>query len=58
MIVDLEYVDLMVMQNMDLRVKQGVQDDDEHGEIDELYGQLGIHRTFPTAHAYIYGITG
>ena len=58
LIVDLEYVDLMVMQNMDLRVKQGVQDDDEHGEIDELYGQLGIHRTFPTAHAYIYGITG
>lgn len=57
-ILDLNYIDLMVMKNMDLKVKQSVQDDDEHGQIDELYGQIGLYRSFPSAHAYIYGITG
>jgi hypothetical protein len=56
--VDLEYVDLMIMQNMDFRVKSSVNDDDEHQEKDELYGQVGLHRTHPTAHFVIYGITG
>lgn len=57
-IVDLEYVDLMKMANMDFKVKSNVNDDDEHQKKDELYGQVGLRRTHPTAHAYIFGITG
>jgi len=56
--VDLEYVDLMVMKNMDVRIKTGVNDDDEHQAKDEIYAQLGLRRTHPTAHFTIYGITG
>ena len=56
--VDLEYVDLMIMKNMDFKVKTSVNDDDEHQEKDELYGQVGLHRTHPSAHFYMHGITG
>jgi len=56
--VDLEYVDLMIMKGMDVKVKQSVQDNDEHQKKNELYGQLGLRRTHPTAHFYYYGITG
>jgi len=56
--VDLKYVWLMKMKNMDVKIKQAVQDNDEHGQINELYGQLGLRRTHPSAHFIIYGITG
>lgn len=56
--VDLDYVDLMVMKNMDFKIKSNVNDDDEHQRKDELYGQVGLSRTHPTAHFYVYGITG
>jgi hypothetical protein len=56
--VDLEYVDLMVMKNMDVRIKSEVNDEDEHQRKDEIYAQLGLRRTHPTAHFVIYGITG
>lgn len=57
-VVDPEYVDLMVMNNMDIRVKSSVQDNDVHIMEDEITGTLGLRRTHPSAHAYIYGITG
>ena len=57
-IIDLEYVDLMVMNNMDLKVRRNVQNNDAHGQTHEIYGQIGLYRAFPSAHAYIYGITG
>jgi hypothetical protein len=57
-IIDMEYVDLQVMKNMDFKVKTGVQENDAHIQVNELYGQVGLYRSFPTAHAYIYGITG
>jgi len=56
--IDLEYVDLMIMKGMDFKIKTSVNDEDEHQEKDELYGQIGLHRTHPTAHFYQYGITG
>ena len=56
--IDLDYVDLMQMNGMDVKVRSNVEDNDEHGRIDEIYGQLGLHRTHPSAHAVIYGITG
>jgi len=56
--VDLDYVDLMIMKGMDVKIKSSVNDDDEHQEKDELYGQFGLHRTHPTAHFAMYGITG
>ena len=56
--VDLEYLDLMVMKNMDFKVKQNVNDSDEHQTKNELYGQVGLSRSFPSAHFVVYGITG
>ena len=57
-VVDLDYVDLMVMSGMDIKIRSNVQDTDEHGRIDEVYGQLGLHRLHSSAHAVVYGITG
>ena len=56
--VDLEYVKLMIMSGMDFKIKTGVNDDDEHQQKDELYGQIGLYRMFPSAHFVVYGITG
>jgi len=56
--VDLDYVDLMILQNMDFKIKTSVNDDDEHQRKDEVYGQIGLHRTHPSAHFMIYGVTG
>lgn len=56
--IDLEYVALMIMRNMDFKVKSDVNDNDEHQAKDELYGQIGLYRMHPTAHFYQYGITG
>lgn len=58
LIVDLEYVALMKMKGMDVKIKTSVQDNDEHGQVNEVYAQLGLQRLHPTSHAYIHGITG
>jgi hypothetical protein len=57
-VADLAYVKLMIMQGMDVRVKTNVQDNDVHYEKAELYGTCGLYRSNPSAHAYVYGITG
>lgn len=56
--VDLKYVQLMHLQNMDITLRTGIQETGTHEEKNEWYGVLGLKRTFPEAHAYIYGITG
>ena len=56
--VDLAYVWLMVMKGMDIGVKTGVEDNDEHTKKNEIYGQLGLRRAHPSAHFIVYGITG
>jgi len=58
LIVDPAYVWVMIHKGMDVKVKANVQDRDEHTKKNEIYSQLGLRRTHPTAHAYIHGITG
>lgn len=55
-IMDLEYVKLM--NYIDVTVKTDVQSNGSHQKINEIYCQNGLWRTFPSAHAVIYGITG
>ena len=56
-IVDLDNVDEMHLDGLDLQIKENVQDNNVLGVTHQLVGQLGLHRTNPTAHAYGYGIT-
>ena len=58
LVVDPAYVWIMIMKGMDVRVKANVQDNDEHTKKNEIYAQLGLRRSHPTAHAYLHGITG
>ena len=55
-IVDLEYI--WQMNYIPVQTKSNIQDNDEHAQKDEIYCQKGLHRTFPSAHAVVYGITG
>lgn len=55
-IVDLEY--LYNMNYIPVQTRNNVQANNVHGREDEIFGQKGVHRTFPDAHAVIYGITG
>lgn len=55
-VVDPDYVELMVLQNMDLKVRMNIQDPRAHTKEAELYGQLGLARYHPTAHAIFYGL--
>lgn len=57
-VVDLQYVELMKMKGMDVKIKTGVEENDEHQKKNEIYAQLGLRRSHPSAHAVIYGITG
>ena len=56
-IVDLDNVDEMHLDGLDLQIKENVQDNNVLGVTHQLVGQLGLHRTNPTAHAYGFGIT-
>jgi len=55
-IIDLDYVDEMAVNGLDLQIKENVQDNNVLGVTHQLFGQLGLHRTNPTAHAYGFGI--
>ncbi len=55
-IIDLDYVSEMHVSGLDLQIKMNVQDNDVLGTTHQLFGQLGLLRTNPTAHAYGYGI--
>lgn len=55
-IVDMAYIKQMLY--IDVSYKQNIQTARSHKREDELYSQVGLWRTFPSAHAYIYGITG
>jgi len=55
-IVDMEYMKLM--NYIDVTVKTNVQNPGAHTEVNEIYCQNGLWRTFPDAHAVIFGITG
>ena len=55
-ILDLEYVKLM--NYIDVTVKPNVQTAGSHKTINEIFCQNGLWRTFPSAHAYLFGITG
>jgi len=56
LIIDPEYVQLMKMKNMDVRVKSNTQDNNVHYRIDEITSSTSIRRLHPSAHWYIYGI--
>ena len=56
--IDLAYVKLMYLNNMDIRIRYGVQSSDVHHVKNEIYGVMGLDRVFPEAHAYMHGITG
>jgi hypothetical protein len=56
-ILDLDYLNLMVMAEHDVQVRSNIQANRAHKREDEIFAQLGLYRRFPTAHAVIYGIT-
>lgn len=53
--VDLNYVKMMVY--IDVQTKDDIQSPRTHREENEIFCQIGLWRTFPDAHFYIYGIT-
>lgn len=55
-IVDLEYIKLMIY--IDVQTRDEIQAPNTHRQENEIFCQVGLWRTFPDAHAYIYGITG
>lgn len=55
-IVDPEFVDLMVMSGNDVQTRSNIQENRSHGYENEVFGTIGIRRTHPTAHAYIYNL--
>lgn len=57
-VIDLDYVEEMHVNGLDLQIKENVQDRKVLGTIHQLFGQIGLHRTNPLAHAYGHGITG
>ena len=56
-IIDLDYVDEMHVDGLDLQIKENVQNANVLGVTHQLFGQIGLHRSNPSAHAYGFGIT-
>jgi hypothetical protein len=54
--VDPDYMDLMYLRNMDIKVRSNIQASRSHEVEAEVYGQLGLYRTYPTSHALFYGL--
>lgn len=55
-IVDPDFVDIMYLQNMDIKTRMDIQAARSHVKEAEVYGQLGLYRTHPTAHSIHYGL--
>ena len=55
MIVDFSHFQYMHMQNMDLQTILDVETN-PHETVNEIYGQIGVHRTNPFAHWFIWNI--
>jgi len=52
-IVDFSHFQYMHLQNMDLQIIKDVETE-PHETVNEIYGQIGVHRTNPFAHWIIY----
>jgi hypothetical protein len=55
-LVDPDFVDIMYLQNMDIKTRMDIQNPRSHVREAEVYGQIGLKRTHPTAHAIHYGL--
>ncbi|MCK5020563.1 MAG: hypothetical protein KAS32_26325 [Candidatus Peribacteraceae bacterium] len=54
-IVDMEYV--WQLNYIPVSVRENVQDNDAHLTKNEIFRQKSMHRTFPSAHSYRFGLT-
>jgi len=57
-ILDLKYLNLMVLKNHDVQLKFNIQGTRSHTREDELFTAQGLNRRFRSAHAAIYNIAG
>lgn len=57
-IVDLSYVNLMIMKDHNVQVRSNIQAVRSHRREDEIFCMKGLYRRFPDAHAVIYNVTG
>lgn len=57
-IVDLGFLNLMIMAQHNVQVRSNIQANRTHKREDEIFCMKGLYRRFPDAHAVIYGITG
>jgi len=55
-VVDLDYI--WMLNYIPVSLRSNIQDNDAHTKKDEIFRQKSLHRTHPSAHAVLYGITG